>query len=304
MPEISVILPVYNGMHYLKDSVESVLYQEHADWELLIVDDCSSDGSWEYLNTIEDKRVRIFRNASNRGLFPNLNFLIGHSAAPIIKIWAQDDIMYTNCLREFVRFHHRHPYIGFSYSERHYIDNAGELTISPKVDETPEIVSQPLHTEIAFITGSIAGNIANVALSKSALKKTGLFNEKMKISGDFEMWVRLARRYSIGFINKPLIQLRNHSGQLSEQSQYYYYHLKEDLETYQLLFDYIEQEERERGIRILRKTKFVFYYTLMLKFLYRAKFSVALDFFNTLRRFDNIFLITYHFIRVKLGRFV
>jgi glycosyltransferase involved in cell wall biosynthesis len=289
-------------MRYLRESVESVLNQDHSRWELLIVDDCSTDGSWEYLNSITDSRVRIFRNPANRGLFPNLNFLITQASAPLIKIWAQDDIMYSHCIREFIDFHKRHPEIGFSYSERHYINNSGELTISPKIDTTPEIVSQALHTEIAFITGSIAGNIANVALATAALEKIGPFNEGMKISGDFEMWVRIARFYPIGFIKMPLIQLRNHSEQLSEQSQYYFYHLKEDLETYKILFSYIDPKERSRGIKILRKTKFVFYFTLMLKFLYRGKFSVAGEFFNTLRRFDNIFLIALQFIRVKIFR--
>lgn len=302
MPEASIILPVYNGIRYLRDSVESVLDQDFEDWELLVVDDCSSDGSWEYLNTITDRRVKIYRNPVNKGLFPNLNFLIGLSTAPIIKIWAQDDIMYSNCIRTVVAFHKRHPEIGFSYSERHFINNIGELSISSRIDSTPEVVNQQLHTKIAFLTGSIAGNIANVTLTQFALDKTGLFNEGMKISGDFEMWVRIARNFPIGFLKIPLIQLRNHSEQLSEQSKYYYYHLKEDLETYTILFGYIGAEERSRGLRMLRKTKFVFYFTLMLKFLFQGKFSDARNFFITLRRFDNILLIAYHFFKVKLLR--
>lgn len=302
MHEISIILPVFNGIRYLRESVQSVLMQEHTNWELLILDDCSTDGSWEYLKSITDGRVRIFRNKKNKGLFPNLNFLIAQSTAPLIKIWAQDDIMYSNCIGEFINFHRQYPEIGFSYSERHYINNIGELSISSKIDLTPEIVNQQLHTEIAFLTGSIAGNIANVALTRFALDKIGLFNEGMKISGDFEMWVRIAQFYPIGFLKKPLIQLRNHKEQLSEQSKYYYYHLKEDIYTYIQLFNYISSEDRLRGIKILRKTKCVFYFTLMLKFIYKAKFSIALDFFITLRRFDNIFLIAYQFIRVKMFR--
>jgi len=158
MIEISIILPVYNGMRYLKDSVNSVISQSMANWELLILDDCSTDGSWEFLQSLQDNRVKLFQNETNKGLFYNLNFLIGQSSSSLIKIWAQDDIMYSHCLSEFVHFHKIHPEIGFSYSDRHYIDHAGELYINSKKDNTPEIVYQSLHTKIAFITGSIAGN--------------------------------------------------------------------------------------------------------------------------------------------------
>src|SRR4051812_47939904 len=101
-PQISVILPVYNGGAYLVQSVQSVLSQEMTDFELLIVDDCSSDGSLGYLQSIDDKRVRLYNNETNKGLFYNLNFLINKSHSPLIKLWSQDDIMYPNCLERFI----------------------------------------------------------------------------------------------------------------------------------------------------------------------------------------------------------
>ena len=74
MYPISIILPVYNGEKYLKICVDSVLNQTYSNFEFLIIDDCSTDSSWEYLNSLTDRRVKLFRNEKNKGLFFNLNF--------------------------------------------------------------------------------------------------------------------------------------------------------------------------------------------------------------------------------------
>ena len=300
MPEISIILPVFNGGNYLKQSVASVLQQQFTNFELLIIDDCSTDNSWQYLQQLQDSRIKLFKNEKNKGLFFNLNFLIQQSACPIIKIWTQDDIMYPICLQKVFSFHQVHSNIGFSYSERDYIDAAGNLIPNNKVDTTPEIVDTNLHTHIAFITGSIAGNIANVAINKHALNSVGLFNENMKISGDFEMWVRLAKDFNIGFIKMPLVQLRNHKGQLSGQERYYIYHLIEDIQTYQLLFAYITPERQKQGRLLLRNKKLLFYFTLMIKAFLKGKLITGYRFFVLLSSFDKFHLLTWSFMKNKI----
>jgi hypothetical protein len=208
--------------------------------------------------------------------------------------------MEANCMQEVSSFHLRYPQIGFSYTDRKYIDADGLLLDINKHDETPELISPELHAQIAFITGSIAGNIANVTLSRAVLDEVGLFNETMKISGDFEMWVRLAKNHPIGFIKIPLIKLRNHSGQLSGQEKYFIYHLKEDIEAYRILFGYITSQQQANGRVILRKSKLLFYYTLMLKAFFKGKFSTAFNFFKLLNRFDNFYLISLNFFKNRV----
>ncbi len=94
-----------------------------------------------------------------------------------------------------------------------------------------------------------------------ALDKAGLFNETMKISGDFEMWVRLAKDHSVGFINLPLIKLRNHKEQLSGKEEYYIYHLIEDIQAYEYLKSYTTEQQQAEGKKLLRNYKLMFYYT-------------------------------------------
>jgi glycosyltransferase involved in cell wall biosynthesis len=298
--DISVILPVFNGGIYLIDSVESVLSQADANFEFLILDDCSTDGSREYLKNINNDYTFIYYNDVNKGLFFNLNFLVQKSRGKLIKLWAQDDIMYPYCLQQFISFHKQNINIGFSYSDRDIIDENGLIKIETRIDDTPNIISSELHARIAFFTGSIAGNIANVCISKNALLAVGPFREDMKISADFDMWVRLAKDYETGFIKQKLIKLRDHKKQLSRNESFYICHVREDRQVYKYLFSYVNQKLKQEGKEMLRQHKLVFYYTLMLKALMKGRISLAFQFYKELNKFDNFFILSYYFFKTKL----
>jgi len=297
---ISVVVPVYNGGDYLKLSIESVLKQDYANFEMLIIDDCSTDNSLEYLQSIEDARITLYRNKENRGLFFNINFLIKESSSSLIKLWAQDDIMYSDCLSSFVAFHNQYPCIGFSYSGRDMIDEEGVVKENNVVDNTPTIISTALHAKIAYYTGSIAGNIANVCINKKALDKVGLFNEDMKISADFDMWVRLAKEHETGFIREKLIQLREHDKQLSRNEKYYINHVKEDLQVFRFLDSYVSAEQRKEGHKVMRKKKLIFYYTLMIKSLLKGDVKTAKEYFKVISKYENFPRLTFSFITSKM----
>jgi glycosyltransferase involved in cell wall biosynthesis len=299
-PKISVVLPVYNGGAYLQLSVSSVLKQELDNFELLIVDDQSKDGSYEWLEQLKDERIKLYRNPQNKGLFYNLNFLIAQSSSSLIKLWAQDDIMYPDCLTSFVDFHQQHPAIGFSYSGRDMIDENGTIKENKIIDNTPEIISTEQHARIAYYTGSIAGNIANVCINKKALDRVGLFNEDMKISADFDMWVRLAKHYDTGFIREALIQLRDHNGQLSRNEKYYINHVKEDLQVYRNLDSYVSEETKIAGRKIIMEEKLIFYYTLMVKNFLKGRVPTGIKFFKTISSYTPMWNLTIAFLKKKI----
>ncbi|MEO6456054.1 MAG: glycosyltransferase [Ginsengibacter sp.] len=300
MPDISIILTVYNGINYLDKSVTSVLQQDYKDFEFLILDNCSTDDTWKYLQLVKDDRIKLYRNEKTQGVFFNLNFLIRKTTSPLIKLWAHDDIMYPYCLQTIVAFHLKHPEIGFSYSDRDIIDANGVIRNLDFIDNTPEIVTPDLHARIAFFTGSIAGNISNVCLNKKALYKVGLFNEEMQISADFDMWVRLAKDHDTGFISRKLIKLRDHEGQLSRKENFYIYHVKEDLRVYRNLLSYVNPQIRKEGKLLLKNYKLVFYYTLMVKALMQGKLKTAHSFYKELCSMDNFLSLSIAFIKAKI----
>ncbi|HPT07381.1 MAG TPA: glycosyltransferase [Candidatus Omnitrophota bacterium] len=218
-PFFSVILPVYNGQEYVRASVESVLSQEFSDFEFIIWDDASSDASVSIISEYRDARIRFFRNEQNCSLFPTLNKALLQARGAFVKLWCQDDVMETFCLKEFAEFFHAHPHVPMVYCDVHVIGPRGDTIAPLKDDATPEIIDPWLSTQLLFYYGSIPGNIANVALSRKIFDEVGFFNEKLLLSGDFEKWIQISEKHALGKISKPLVRLRSHRNQLSKAFQ-------------------------------------------------------------------------------------
>lgn len=303
-PKITVILPTYNGIEYLKYSVESVLQQSLKEFEFIILDDCSPDErTWEYLSSLNDDRIQLYRNETNKGLFFNLNFLAKKATAPLIKLWSHDDYMCPNALEEIVKFHDENKSVGFSYTSVKILDKDNNIIEDEKDDDTPKIVDQLKHAQVCFSFGSIAGNIANVTITKEAYNKVGDFDEAMKICGDFDMWVRIAEYYDVGFLKNPVIYLRRHKGQLSFQSKYYINHIKEDAEVYKKLFAYLPDDVVAKGKKDMRRTKLLFYYKLMLHELRKGKIKSFFNFYAAISELESPIKLTYYFL-LKMLRLV
>jgi glycosyltransferase involved in cell wall biosynthesis len=233
---VSVILPVYNGARYLRESIDSVLAQAHGDFELLVCDDGSSDESWAVINGYRDGRLRPLRNEGNLGLFPTLNRLLAASSGALIRVWAQDDRMRPHCLERELQFWEEHPEIGLSYCANTYIDDAGTPLPGGKEDSTPAVVPPWLAAQISVYWGSLAANISSVMLSRRAVEAVGPF-AGLRVAGDFEMWVRVMGRFPVGCIHETLVELRNHSEQFSQASESGLIALRESREVYEVLLD-------------------------------------------------------------------
>jgi glycosyltransferase involved in cell wall biosynthesis len=240
---VSVILPVYNGARYLRESIDSVLAQTHRDFELLVCDDGSSDESWAVINGYRDGRLRPLRNDANFGLFPTLNRLLGASSGALIRIWAQDDRMRPHCLERELRFWEEHPEIGLSYCANTYIDAAGNRLPGVKGDTTPAVVPPWLAAQISVYWGSLAANISSVMLARRAVEAVGRF-AGLRVAGDVEMWVRVMGAFPVGCIHEPLIELRNHGAQFSQASESGLTALRESQQVYEALLARLPPELR------------------------------------------------------------
>ncbi|HEY6231972.1 MAG TPA: hypothetical protein VIW64_11980, partial [Pyrinomonadaceae bacterium] len=125
--------------------------------------------------------------------------------------------------------------------------------------------------------GSIAGNIANVSMKKHALAQVGMFREDMKISADFEMWVRLSEQAPIGHIARPLIELRNHKQQYSRAKGSYALSIEEDQHIYQALLRRLPMAQQGYSKKYHRWYRGTMYWHHMVRCL------LARDFQNAIR---------------------
>jgi glycosyltransferase involved in cell wall biosynthesis len=218
IPAITVALPTYNGQAYVRESIDSILAQDTDDFELIVCDDASTDDTWSIVESYRGPRCRLLRNEKNQGLFPTLNRLMREAQSPLVHLFSQDDRMRPDCLSRTCDFAAKHPEVAMIYCHTHFIDSAGRRAPESLVtDNTPTIVPSLLAAQIMFYFGSIAGNIANVSLRKTAFEEVGEFREDLEVSGDYEYWTRLSETHLIGFQRERLIELRTHANQFSQQ---------------------------------------------------------------------------------------
>lgn len=252
IPKIAVLLPVYNGSKYLEASIYSILNQNINDFEFLVCDDCSTDDSLLIMKNISIEnpgRFMILENKVNLGLFKTLNILIETSKAKLIHFWSQDDIMKFNCLKTCAIFHDEYPNISMSYHGVDYIDNTSKFTKNNKIDGTPQIISKDLYLNISVRWGCIPGNISNVTVNRTYLDKIGCFDEDMTVSGDFDLWTRLANISSIGRIESNLIYLRRHADQLSQDFKSVYARAKEDIPIHLKILATLPKTDRKKALK-------------------------------------------------------
>lgn len=212
---ISILLPVYNGEAYLRDCIASALAQTHREFELLVSDDGSSDASVGIVKSFNDPRVRLLPQEGRHGLFGNLNRLVQASRSPILQILCQDDRMETTCLADVLRFFARHSEVGMLFSKFYVIDGNGRTLSTCALGDLPEVMPPQLSLQHYFYHGCVPSNLSTVAVRKVCLEKAGGFDPSFDVSADYEMWVRLCRRWDMGVLHKHLLRIRHHARQLS-----------------------------------------------------------------------------------------
>lgn len=284
-PSLSIVLPVYNGEKYLRESIDSVLAQDYGEFEMIIWDDRSTDSSSEIIAGYQDQRIRFYENSSNQGLFKTLNLAIGKAHGDLIRLWSQDDAMKPHCLGTEIEFHLLHPEVGMGYCLYDTIDEEGAVILAAREhQETPAIISPEMAAMIMFYHGSITGNIANVMLKRAALDEVGLFREDMRIAGDFEMWERISARYPLGFLHDSLIRLRSHQGQFSRQRYSYVVAMSEEQSIYENLMKRLPPDDMNHAVKYDRRNRYVPYVHHMIRCLLRGDLRVAARTYQEIKR--------------------
>ncbi|WP_316851303.1 glycosyltransferase [Pedobacter agri] len=305
MNDITVILPVYNGERYLKESILSVLSQNIQTFDFIICDDFSSDLSINIIQDIKQKypdRIKLIENDKNLGLFTTLNILINASPTNLIHIWTQDDVMKPECLLNCIEFHKKYPQLGMSYHSVEYIDENDNIIKNSLIDKTSEIISLNLYLNICIRFGCITDNISTVTLNKDLVKNSGFFKSDLLVSGDFEFWTRIAQVADIGRIDKKLIYLRSHSKQLSRNFKSIYPRIVEDMVIHNNIINLMSRKERIAGEKFyLFKTQTSYFNDLLFLFS-KKEYSEAKKTYKALSNDTNIFPLFFRWLIFTISR--
>jgi len=201
IPRVSVLMTVYNAAAYLRDSVGSILAQTFPDWELIVVDDGSTDGSREVLASYSDPRVRVFALPTNIGRTPALRHAFSHVRGEYIAVLDADDISRPERLEKQVSYLDRHPDTVLVGTWAEFFGDDGRIIAS----WTPKGDAQSLRDQLAQynpVVHSSSMYRANVALDVQG------YPEEFRYAQDYALWLKLAARGEIGMIEENLCRFR------------------------------------------------------------------------------------------------
>lgn len=203
-PVISIILPTFNGSKYLENAVSSCRCQSISDWELIIVDDASTDATPEIISRLmqEESRIRIVRHETNRKLPAALN--TGFMAARGKYLtWTSDDNIYKpKAIEEMVNFLELNGEIGVVYCNFTIIDDMGNIIEHRKALE-PENLCEFNCIGPCFL------------MLREVFKTVGLYNERLFLAEDYDYWLRASSRYKLKPLDKFLYVYRMHNSSLT-----------------------------------------------------------------------------------------
>lgn len=203
-------------MPYIAEAVESVLSQNFDDWELIVSDNGSTDDTKTYLSSLNDVRIRICEQPENLGIMGNLNFLLTQANAPIAKILGHDDRLLPGCLEKTVIFMEERPDCAVSRCWA-----SGDSVRYQKGGNLEWEGMLPSHLDaeaslLAFATfGNLIGNICRAACRPQMVLQAGGFDQEYPAAGDYEGWLRVAKRFGVFFQNEELVFERIHEFQNS-----------------------------------------------------------------------------------------
>ncbi|BDU80966.1 glycosyltransferase family 2 protein [Clostridium perfringens] len=207
MDLISVIMSNYNGAKYIEEAIESVLNQTIENWELIIVDDCSTDLSVEVIKKFNDKRIKLIINDKNIGPAKSRNKAIEVSNGKYIAILDSDDIAYSDRLEK-----------QYNYMEKNNIDvlGCGALFFGKYNKKfIPKIKNKDIRAETILISPYVH---STVMLRKNVI---GIrYNEEFRQAQDYKLWSDLFKNKSIKFaaLESILVKYRVHDNQITKNS--------------------------------------------------------------------------------------
>lgn len=208
-PKISVILPVYNAQAYLQESIESILSQSFTNFELIIINDGSTDQSLEIIQSYTDERIKLI-NQSNAGLPISLNRAIAIAKGQYLARQDADDISLLSRLAEQAAYLDEHPSCALLGS---WADILVDKAPTDRALRHPH-KNGDIQLKLLFFNCFVH---SSVMIRKSALEKSGLYPEEREKfpPEDYDLWLRIAKDFEVANIPKALLQYRELPGSIS-----------------------------------------------------------------------------------------
>jgi hypothetical protein len=202
-PRVSVVMSVYNGERYLREAVESILNQTFTDLEFIIVDDGSTDSTWQILTAYaaQDPQIVLIRNEENIGLTRSLNKGLGLARGMYVARQDADDVSWSTRLQDQIQFMEQYPEVGLVGSAFELIDETGRRLGVVKLPTGNAQLQESLRSANCFCHGS-------VMIRRQCLQKVGGYREVFAMAQDYDLWLRIAEQFDLGALTQILYRSR------------------------------------------------------------------------------------------------
>ncbi|MHA4842642.1 glycosyltransferase family 2 protein [Flavitalea antarctica] len=214
MPKVSVLIPTYNYGHFIGEAIASALTQTYSDFELIIVDDNSTDNTDQVVaGYLTDPRITYFKNPKNLGLAGNFNQALKYSNGQYIKFLLADDLFHPTLLEKMVPLMERYPNVSLITSKREMFGLRVESSNLPllHMQEGKKVI----YASIRENAGNWIGEPTTVMFRKSALS-VGNFNTDYICLVDWDLWLRILTVGDCYIIPETLSYFRVHDKQASK----------------------------------------------------------------------------------------
>ena len=208
---VSVCIPTYNGAVFLAEAIKSVLDQSLSDFELLIVDDCSTDATLEIARSFTDSRIRIHRNEERLGIPGNWNRCLSLAQGEYISLFHQDDVMLPENLARKVETLASDPTISLVHSAVEFL--VEDSTLSPPANWLDDATEDLVIDGRVYFRKLLLGNLIcapAVMARRKTLLDLGGFDETLGFTPDYAMWLKLCVEGRVAFLSQPLLLYRWH----------------------------------------------------------------------------------------------
>ncbi len=210
MPKISVIIPVYNYGKYLRQAVQSVLSQQFADYEIIIINDGSTDNTAEVLKEFENyPKIKLITHKENRGLIRSCQEAIELSMGEYIIRLDADDYFDENALLVLSNVLDSNPEVGLVYPDYFLISEEGKLLNHirlPKVEEEVKLLDLP-------------ANGAGMMFRRSCYEVIDGYDSSLRVEDNYDLWLKFLNRFRVYNVNLPLFYYRRHGSNMTLNSE-------------------------------------------------------------------------------------
>tara|TARA_B100002051_G_C16730741_1_gene638074 strand:+ start:895 stop:1812 length:918 start_codon:yes stop_codon:yes gene_type:complete len=220
-PKVSVLMNCYNSERFIKKSINSVINQTYKNWELIIWDDGSKDNTYKIISKFKDKRIKVFRNTKNLGLGPSRIKAQKKLKGDYIAILDSDNIFMKSKLKKQIQEFKKNKNVSFVATGYSLIDSNDKKIGHYDIELNKNFISY-LCTSNIFAHSSIM-------YKKDIAKKVGWYSKKLEYAQDYDLTMKLLRKYNCKLIREKLVKIRDHSNNMSTIKELKLTRLKEKI---------------------------------------------------------------------------